>query len=78
MTTQDNPKRAAARKLLSRGIATQSEIAELADVSRQLVRYWADGIDPTREFADEWPTDPSDLNISERDMRAARLAEFRG
>jgi predicted DNA-binding protein YlxM (UPF0122 family) len=40
--------RLAALKLLARGDATMAEIAELADVSRQAVRKWAQaaGIDP--------------------------------
>ena len=39
--------------------------------------YFADGIDPRAEFSNEWPTDPTGLNISLRDLGAARLAEFR-
>lgn len=40
--------RGAALKLLRSGLATQSEVAELAGVSRQLVAYWAkqEDIDP--------------------------------
>ena len=37
----DSTKRAAAMALLRKGLATQSEVAELAQKSRQLVRYWA-------------------------------------
>jgi hypothetical protein len=46
MTTDDNT-RSAAIALLASGQATQSEVAELAAVSRQLVRYWAnaEGLD---------------------------------
>ena len=39
--------------------------------------YFGDGIDPKAEFSDEWPTDPTGLNISLRDLGAARLSEFR-
>lgn len=39
MTTQDITERAAL-SLLAQGLATQSEVAGLAGVSRQLVRYW--------------------------------------
>lgn len=49
MTDHDNTERAAL-SLLRRGLATQSEVATLAGVSRQLVRYWAnrEGIDCAR------------------------------
>lgn len=49
MTNQDIT-REAALKMLRRGIATQSDVARLARVDRQLVRYWARqaGIDPTK------------------------------
>lgn len=43
-TTKDPAAKRAARKLLSRGIATQAEVAKLAGVSRQLVRHWAKDI----------------------------------
>jgi hypothetical protein len=45
MTTQDITERAAL-SLLAQGMASKSEVAELAGVSRQLVGYWAkrDGI----------------------------------
>lgn len=39
MTTQDITERAAL-SLLSQGLASQSEVADLAGVSRQLVGYW--------------------------------------
>lgn len=45
MTTQDNHIRDKARKFLERGIASPSEVAELAGVTRQLVYYWASDID---------------------------------
>jgi transposase-like protein len=47
MTIDDSTRRKAL-KLLARGVATMSEVAELAGVSRQLVRYWAEreGLDP--------------------------------
>lgn len=50
MTKQDTIK-AAALGMLAAGIATQSEVAELAGVSRQLVRKWAiaAGIDAVGE-----------------------------
>jgi hypothetical protein len=37
--------RKAARRMLARGVCTPAEAAELAGVSRQLMRYWAKGID---------------------------------
>ena len=40
--------------------------------------HWSDGVNPLAEFAEEWPLDPSGLNISERDLTAPRLAEFVG
>jgi len=39
--TNESSTRAAAIELLRAGLATQSEVAELAGVSRQLVAYWA-------------------------------------
>lgn len=39
MTSQDIAERAAL-SLLAQGLATQSEVAMLAGVSRQLVAYW--------------------------------------
>ncbi len=50
MTTKQHstdPERRAALALLSAGLATLAEVAELARTSRQLVRYWAEaeGID---------------------------------
>jgi hypothetical protein len=44
MTNQDNHIRDKARKFLERGIASPSEVAVVADVSRQLVRYWSTDI----------------------------------
>lgn len=41
----DNTKKAAIN-LLGRGLATYSEIAELAGVKRQTVRWWARELDP--------------------------------
>jgi hypothetical protein len=45
--------RRAAIEILSEGLATHSEVARLAGVSRQLVRHWADreGIDVPRTRA---------------------------
>lgn len=40
-STRENEARTAAVDMLRRGLATPSEIAALAGVSRQLVRYWA-------------------------------------
>lgn len=40
-TDRDHPARAAAVAMLAKGLATLSEVAHLADVSRQLVRHWA-------------------------------------
>lgn len=40
MTREDNT-RAAAIAMLRSGMATLSEVADLAGTSRQLVRYWA-------------------------------------
>lgn len=40
-TTKDPAAKAAAISLLSRGLASQSEVARLAGVSRQLVKHWA-------------------------------------
>lgn len=42
MTSKDNTEtvRQAALKLLAKGIASPSEVAELAGVSRQLVYFW--------------------------------------
>ena len=39
--TKDHPAKAAAVALLTKGLASQSEVARLAGVSRQLVRHWA-------------------------------------
>ena len=40
-TTKDPAARAASIALLTKGLASQSEVARLAGVSRQLVRKWA-------------------------------------
>ena len=47
--TKDNSMKADAIELLRSGLATQSEVAKLAGVSRQLVRKWVitAGIKPT-------------------------------
>lgn len=52
MTPNDNT-RAKALKLLTRGLITMSDAAELASTSRQLVRYWCKcaGIDPAKRRA---------------------------
>jgi transposase-like protein len=43
-TTKDPAAKAAAIALLTKGLASQSEVARLAGVSRQLVRHWAQDI----------------------------------
>lgn len=43
-TTKDPHAKAAAVLLLSRGLITKSEAAELAGVSRQLIQHWTRGI----------------------------------
>lgn len=43
-TTKDPAAKAAAVALLTKGLASQSEVARLAGVSRQLVRHWAKDI----------------------------------
>jgi hypothetical protein len=50
---KDNEARSAALALLARGMITPSQAAELAGVSRQLVRYWLQhaGIDWRRAWA---------------------------
>jgi dTDP-4-dehydrorhamnose 3,5-epimerase-like enzyme len=53
-------------------------LTEEYDGSDEFGWHFSDGIDPAEEYSVEWPTDPSDLNISERDLRAPRLAEFAG
>jgi DNA invertase Pin-like site-specific DNA recombinase len=40
-TTKDPAAKAAAIALLSKGLASQAEVARLAGVSRQLMRHWA-------------------------------------
>lgn len=40
-TTKDPAARKAALSLLSKGLLTQAEAAQLAGVSRQLMRHWA-------------------------------------
>ena len=49
---KDDEARSAALTLLARGMITPSQAAELAGVSRQLVRYWLEtaGIDWRRAF----------------------------
>lgn len=62
MTTENttNEARRAAVSMLRAGIATLSEVAELAGESRQLVRYWAiaEDINPSKLrqawLAKEW------------------------
>lgn len=44
-TERDGVARKAAQSLLSRGLATPSEVSRLAGVSRQLVDHWAREID---------------------------------
>lgn len=43
-TTKDPAAKRAAVSLLSRGLVTKSEAAELAGVSRQLIQHWAKDI----------------------------------
>lgn len=43
-TTKDPAAKAAAIELLTKGMATKSEVARLAGVSRQLVEHWAKDI----------------------------------
>lgn len=40
-TTKDPAAKRAAIKLLTQGLASQSEVARLAGVSRQLIRHWS-------------------------------------
>lgn len=40
-TTKDPAAKAAAIAILTQGLASQSEVARLAGVSRQLVRHWS-------------------------------------
>jgi hypothetical protein len=51
--TSDTSTKAAALYLLARGLATQSEAAKLAGVSRQVVRFWAQqaGVDCAKKRA---------------------------
>jgi hypothetical protein len=42
--TKEQAAKAAAISLLTKGLASQSEVARLAGASRQLVRHWAAGI----------------------------------
>lgn len=51
-------------------------LTEEYDGSDEFGWHWSDGIDLNAEFAEEWPTDPSGLLISERDMKAGRLGEL--
>jgi hypothetical protein len=46
-TTREDTKRAAI-KLLTRGLATKSEMARFAGVSKQLMQHWAADIDIER------------------------------
>jgi len=50
-TTKQQVAKAAAMRLLSRGLITKAEAASLAGVSRQLVQHWARGlpVDAQRE-----------------------------
>ena len=48
MTENDTTKKAV-RDLISRGQATHAEAAKLAGKSRQLVRHWAQDLEPARE-----------------------------
>jgi predicted transcriptional regulator len=40
-TTKDPKAKAAAISILSRGLATKSEVARLAGISKQLMHHWA-------------------------------------
>lgn len=51
-------------------------LTEEYDGSDEFGWHFADGVDLNSEFADEWPTDPTGLNVSTRDLQAARLGEF--
>ena len=51
-------------------------LTEEYDGSDEFGWHFSDGIGGG-EFADEWPTEPTDLNVSTRDLSAPRLAEFR-
>ncbi len=55
-------------------------LTEEYDGSDEFGWHFSDGLEApgVNEWRDEWPTDPSGLNISLRDLGAARLAEFRG
>jgi hypothetical protein len=48
--THDDSTKKTVLKILAAGLATQSEMARLADVDRQLVRFWCkrEGIDPVK------------------------------
>lgn len=50
MATPEDSTRDAAVAMLASGEATLSEVAQVAGVSRQLVRYWANkaGVDPSK------------------------------
>lgn len=43
-TTKDPAAKASAIALLTKGLASQAEVARLAGVSRQLVRHWSKDI----------------------------------
>jgi len=47
-TTKDEQARRAALSMLSEGLASLSEVARLAGVSRQLMSHWAKDIDVDR------------------------------
>lgn len=61
------------------GCTLMYALTEEYDGSDEYGWYFSDGVThgPRSGFADDWPTVPSDLNISLRDLGAARLAEFR-
>ena len=58
------------------GCTLMYALTEEFDGSDEFGFHWSDGIDLNAEYADEWPTDPSGLLISARDLSAPRLAEF--
>lgn len=60
------------------GCTLMYALTEEYDGSDEFGFHFADGVDLNSEYADEWPTDPTGLNISIRDLQAARLAEFSG
>ena len=54
-------------------------LTEEYDGSDEFGWHFSDGLSAqgVTEWRDEWPTDPTGLNISLRDLGAARLSEFR-